>query len=149
MTHQINKIILVDDDEDDRLVFSMALNTLGVHYELLLFEDGQKLMAYMEEKGRELSSIIFLDLNMPTISGIECLRLLRDNLKLKDSFVTIYSTSSSEKDVSAAYKNGAHGYLKKPSCFNRLQNLLNKAINVGVLNKGKQLPKEQFLITEQ
>ena len=136
----------MDDDEDDRLVFSMALKTLGGYYELLSFEDGNKLMDYIEKVGNDLSTIIFLDLNMPRISGIECLKLLQKKLKLDDSFITIYSTSSSEKDIAAAYQNGANGYLKKPTCFNKLQNLINKVISVGNTNKGQQLPKDQFVL---
>lgn len=148
MTKEIHKIILVDDDEDDRDLFAEAFENLKVQAELLLFESGQELLDRIDEIEGSIPTYIFLDLNMPYISGMEVLKRLRKTLGLEHFFVTIYSTSSSESDINSAYRNGANGYLMKPSSFNQLKALIARTLTVGSEIGGKQLPKDKFLLNK-
>jgi CheY-like chemotaxis protein len=145
MANSNHVIILVDDDEEERMFFSEALQELKVEAELLLFENGHKLMDYMA-KFDQISVHIFLDLNMPKLSGLECLKKLRELSQSNNSFITIYSTSSSHQDIENAYVNGANCYLKKPSTFKDLKKLIQKAIDEGYSNNGKQLPRDNFFL---
>ena len=124
-------IILVDDDEDDRLLFSEALEELKLDVSFLMFENGLKLIDYLKQLDQYIGTHIFLDLNMPVISGMDCLKKLREFTDSTSPFVTMYSTSSSPLDVEQAYKFGANGYLQKPSCFNTLKESLQKSILAG------------------
>ena len=65
------KIILVDDDEDDRLFFADALQGLQMDTELLEFKNGKDCIQYLESSSDELPNLIFLDLNMPVMNGFE------------------------------------------------------------------------------
>lgn len=62
-------IFLVDDDEDDRIFFGEAFNSLHINHTLTYFEDGILLMDFLH-LGQNLPDIIFLDLNMPGKSGM-------------------------------------------------------------------------------
>lgn len=143
-----SKIILVDDDEDDRDLFAEAFQSLNLGSDLLLFKSGQELLDYIQQIDHLITTHIFLDLNMPAISGMEILRHLRKTMKAHNLFITIYSTSSSPNDVENAYKNGASGYLRKPSSFQQLCDLICKAIKVGVSHRGKQLAKNEFVLNK-
>ena len=142
----LRKIILVDDDEDDRDLFSEAFENVKVQAELLLYKNGQELIDCIDEIDRSIPTFIFLDLNMPVLSGMEVLKRLKSTLCLKNIFVTMYSTSSSENDVESAYLNGANGYLIKPSSFNQLTRLILKTLTIGSDHTGKQLPKDKFML---
>ncbi len=128
------KIILVDDDEDDRQFFAEAFEELQLDASILLFEDGLKLLDYISQADHYFGTHIFLDLNMPILSGMDCLKKLREFTGTNNPFVTIYSTSSLPSDIKEAYKNGANGYLPKPSSFTKLKELLHKAILAGITN---------------
>ncbi|MBC8769775.1 response regulator [Arenibacter sp. BSSL-BM3] len=143
-----SKIILVDDDEDDRDLFAEAFQSLNLQSDLVLFKNGQELLEYIQKLDNLITTHIFLDLNMPLISGMEILRQLRKTLKVNDSFVTIYSTSASPRDVENAYKYGANGYLKKPSSYQQLCELICKAIQASTVNYGKQLAKNEFILNK-
>lgn len=142
------KIILVDDDEDDRDLFAEAFQSLNIDSDLVLFKSGQELLDYIQKIDHLITTHVFLDLNMPAISGMEILRHLRKTIKANNIFITIYSTSSSPIDVENAYKQGASGYLRKPSTFQQLCDLICRAIQVGVSHRGKQLARNEFVLNK-
>lgn len=144
----IPKIILVDDDEDDRDLFAEAFQSLNLKADFVAFKNGHELLDYIQEIDQLISTHVFLDLNMPIISGMTVLKQLRKILKIDAIFVTIYSTSSSQKDVENAYKYGANGYLRKPSCFQELCELIHKAIHSSVVHRGEQLAKDEFVFNK-
>src|SRR6185503_20760706 len=97
--HESLSILLADDDEDDRLFFKDAIEAVKLRTTLEMVNDGQQLMDRLERTDLQTPHVIFLDLNMPKKSGLECLVEIRGDERLKDIPVAIYSTSSSEKDI--------------------------------------------------
>lgn len=93
------RILLADDDEDDRTFFSEAIAELKMTNQLTLFNDGKDLMEYMHNPDAKLPHILFLDLNMPYKNGLDCLKEIRADQRFKNVSIAIYSTSSSEKDI--------------------------------------------------
>ncbi|CAH8283076.1 response regulator receiver domain-containing protein [Mariniflexile fucanivorans] len=128
------KIILVDDDEDDRMLFTEAFEELKLNANLFVFENGNKLLNFLKEVDDYMGTHIFLDLNMPVISGMECLKKIREFTDRNIPLVTIYSTSSAQADIEEAYKLGANGYLIKPSSYSILKESLEKSILEGISN---------------
>lgn len=126
--NEVLKIVLADDDESDRANFVDAFEELKVKSNVHTFKDGVELMQYIEDDNFSKPSIIFLDLNMPGKNGLECLKEIRANPKLKEIVVAIYSTSSSEKDIESTYINGANVYIKKPNDFSTLKQVLERVV---------------------
>src|SRR5690606_5362935 len=106
-------ILLADDDEDDRRFFGAAVAQLNLTTVFNTVENGRDLMVYLNDPLKKLPDIIFLDLNMPLIGGLQCLSQIRNTDKLKDIAVAIYSTSSSEEEIEACLVRGANIYLRK------------------------------------
>ncbi|HEU0135706.1 MAG TPA: response regulator [Flavobacterium sp.] len=119
------KIMLADDDEDDRELFAEAIDSDNT--EVLTFSNGKKLMEVLKS-GRELPSCVFLDLNMPVKGGKECLAEIRSNPELKGLPVIIYSTSSNKKDIDETFTMGANLYVVKPGSFKKLRETLSKIL---------------------
>ena len=98
MNKEYINIALADDDEDDRFFFTEAFEDLKIKNRVSTFKDGIELMEFLEESSL-LPDLLFLDLNMPKKSGIECLKEIKANSKFNEIIIAIYSTSSSEEDV--------------------------------------------------
>lgn len=139
-------ILLADDDEDDRMFFKEAMQEIKVKTNIAFVNDGAQLMDYLNHPGNTLPNVVFLDLNMPVKSGLECLVEIRRNNRLKDLSIVIYSTSSSEEDIEEAFVNGANIYIKKPNDFSLLKSSLSKVININWQYHTLGLKKENFLL---
>jgi CheY-like chemotaxis protein len=140
-------IVLAEDDEDDRLFFKEALQEIKVKTVITFVNDGSRLMNYLNQPDIRLPHVVFLDLNMPVKSGMECLVEIRRNSRLKDLAIVIYSTSASEEDIEEAFVNGANIYIKKPNDFSMLKSTLAKVVNLNWQYHTLGLKKENFLLS--
>ena len=139
-------ILLADDDETDRLIFKEAFEELKIKTIVHTVNNGEQLMDYLNKKDSHLPHLLFLDLNMPRKSGLECLKEIRRSKKLKDISIAIYSTSNSEKDMEETFLNGANIYIHKPSDFNVLKKVLEKAVTTAHRYQDQSMNKENFLL---
>ena len=139
------RILLVDDDEDDRQFFADALESLDMNTELHQQENGQECLKFLDEHKDDYPDLIFLDLNMPLMNGFECLVKIKENQKNKDAIVAIYSTSSAEKDIEETFNKGANIYINKPSNFTDLKNALKQVIKTNWTYHTNDFNKENFL----
>lgn len=129
MENDVLHILLADDDADDRLFFKEAMEEINSYTLVSFVNDGSQLMYFLNQPGIRLPDILFLDLNMPVKSGMDCLKEIRDNVRFKDLTIAIYSTSGSDQDVQEAFALGADVYIKKPNNFSDLKASLAKVIN--------------------
>ncbi|RWX01442.1 response regulator [Flavobacterium cerinum] len=140
-------IMLADDDEDDRLFFKEAFEEVKIKYKISTFNDGEQLMEHLYDASNPLPDIIFLDLNMPRKSGIECLKEIRNNERLQKISVAIYSTSSSEQDIEDTFVSGANVYIKKPNDFNMLKKILSDVVHINWQYITDGLNKDSFILS--
>jgi CheY-like chemotaxis protein len=138
-------ILLAEDDQDDRLFFKDAFDEVKIKHSLTMFEDGIELMAYLHDTD-VLPHIVFLDLNMPGKSGLECLKEIRSNNRLRDISIAIYSTSSSNANIEDTFIAGANVYIKKPNDFNALKKILSEVIYINWQYVTDGLNRENFML---
>ena len=141
------KILLADDDEDDRMFFEDAISALSIKTTLTMVPDGKEMMDVLLKKDSILPDIIFLDLNMPGKSGHEYLTLIRGTSRLKNISIAVYSTSSADKDIEDSFVNGANIYINKPNNFNDLKNVLKKVLCTNFQYVETNFNKESFLLS--
>jgi len=139
-------ILLADDDEDDRRLFTEAFSELEIKTTVVTVNNGVELMHRLQEKEPLLPHILFLDLNMPRKNGLECLIEIRSNEALRNISIAIYSTSNNEKDIEETFRNGANIYITKPSDFNALKQVLEKAVMAAYQYELWDMRKENFLL---
>lgn len=139
-------ILLAEDDEADRLIFTDAFAELKIKTVVRTVNDGIQLMEWLKREEIRLPYLIFLDLNMPRKNGLECLKEIRNNEKLKDIFIAIYSTSDNEKDMEETFINGANVYITKPTNFNTLKQVLEKAVITSYLYQDQSMKRDFYLL---
>lgn len=146
MNKEYIHIILADDDEDDRLLFTDAFEELKISTKVQTYNDGAELMEYLNGEDAILPEILFLDLNMPKKNGIECLNEIKENEKFNDIAIAIYSTSSSEEHIEETFVNGANIYIKKPNDFETLKKVLSNVVTINWQYQTSGLNKDNFLL---
>lgn len=139
-------LLLADDDTDDCLFFKEALEELPVSTKLTTVNDGVQLMHLLSEKDLPLPDALFLDLNMPRKSGIECLNEIKIINSLISLPVIIYSTSLNKEVVDLLYQKGALYYICKPGEFDKLKNVIFKAITLVKQSKFMQPERDKFIL---
>jgi CheY-like chemotaxis protein len=124
-------VALVEDNPDDRFLFERAWRGAGVKNLLRMFEDGQKALTYLLGAGEyadrdrhPLPGLLLLDIKMPTVSGFDVLRRLRQHDILRLLPVLMLTASTSPEDITEAYRWGANGFFIKPSSVQELMELL-------------------------
>ncbi|GAA5029906.1 response regulator [Marivirga lumbricoides] len=147
MNNQPIKILLADDDEDDRLFFEDAIEALPMRTTLKMVKNGKELMDLLLTNDVIIPDIIFLDLNMPGKNGLEYLTEIRNNSKLESISIAVYSTSSSEKDIEDSFVKGANIYINKPNDFNDLKEVLKKVLCTNWQYINTSFNKESFLLS--
>lgn len=141
------RVLLADDDEDDRLFFKEALEDIKIKTIVTTVNDGIELMEFLLKPDALLPDIIFLDLNMPRKNGMECLEEIRKNERLKDMTIAIYSTSCAEKDIEETFVKGANVYIKKPNEFNALKKVVEEAMRINWQYHSSGINKDSFMLS--
>jgi len=147
MSKEPIQILLADDDEDDRLIFKEAFDEIKIDTKVSLVNDGVELMDYLLDKGNPLPHILFLDLNMPRKTGLDCLLEIKQLEHLKDIAIAIYSTSASDMDIEETFVQGANVYIKKPSDFNTLKKILEQVIANNWQYQTSGLNRDTYLLS--
>lgn len=140
------RVLLTDDDEDDRLIFKEILDEMDEDITVDMVNDGKQLMDFLATKNKPLPHIIFLDLNMPNMSGLECLKEIRSNEKYSDISIAIYSTSTSEKDIDDTFYHGANIYITKPAAYSELKKVLKRSLASVRLNRNSDFNMSNFVL---
>lgn len=128
-------IYLADDDSDDRDFFTDAIREVDPGVILKVARDGMELIDnLLRLSPGELPDFIFLDINMPGKSGLECLEEIRNHKGgLKQVHIIMLSTSSDPGNIQKAREMGAACYAVKPSSFEKLKSLLGEILGMDLI----------------
>jgi CheY-like chemotaxis protein len=113
-------VLIVDDDEDDRDLFCIAVHELEPKINCILARNGEEALQGLQLEKFPKPDLIFLDLNMPRLNGIQFLRELKKDRQLQLIPIVIYTASLQEKDLDEAKELGAEHFFAKPSSFKGL-----------------------------
>ena len=147
MTYQAVNVLLADDDEDDRLFFKHAFEEIKIKTIVQTVRDGLELMNFLVQPDAVLPHVLFLDLNMPCKTGLDCLNEIKEMPHLKDLAIAIYSTSASEEDIEETFVRGANIYIKKPNDFTALKRVLSEVITINWQYQTSGLNRDNFLLS--
>jgi CheY-like chemotaxis protein len=111
-------VLIVDDDIDDINLFREAVKEVAPHVHCSSALSGTEALKNLESNAASLPDIIFLDLNMPGMTGQEFLEIIKGSDKFREIRVVIYTTSSREKDKEDTLRLGAESFITKPYNFN-------------------------------
>lgn len=106
-------LLIVDDDDIDTTALRRALHKLKLLNPLYRAKDGMEALEILRNGQIPSPYVILLDINMPRMNGIEFLEILRADPQLTHAVVFVLTTSKSDEDILAAYREHVAGYLLK------------------------------------
>ena len=119
------QILIVEDNPNDAELTMRALKKHNLINEVYIAQDGKEALDFIfsegEFKSRNVArplKVIFLDLKLPKISGLEVLTRIKSDPRTKKLPVVIVTSSKEDPDIKGAYDLGANGYVVKPVDFN-------------------------------
>jgi len=123
------RILLADDDEDDRMLAKDALERGLLTNPIDEVTDGLELLDHLNgllDREEPLPGLILLDLNMPRMDGREALARIRENDRLRRIPVVVLTTSKAEEDVYRTYDLGVNSFISKPVTFDGLVGVMSQ-----------------------
>lgn len=133
MNDNTTDILLVEDNEDDIELTLRALKKHNLVNRISVARDGQEALDFIFAKGnyenrnyRDFPKVIFLDLKLPKIDGLEVLKTLKSNEELKVIPVVVMTSSQYDRDVVESYKLGVNSYIAKPVDFVKFSEIISQ-----------------------
>jgi CheY-like chemotaxis protein len=120
------RVLVAEDNEDHRFLTMRALRDVpGVKIDVEGVRNGEEVLAYVHQQGefagKQLPHVIFLDLRMPKLNGLEVLARLKTDANLACIPVVVLTSSDRAEDVEAAYRLGTNSYVTKRGLGTDLQ----------------------------
>ncbi len=122
-------IIVIEDDMDDQELMSEVFEELGYKNEILFFGDGELALDHLVNNDVE-PFIVFSDINMPKLNGMELREKIHNNedLRIKSIPYLFFSTSSEQEFIIDAYSKSVQGFFVKPRTYDELRKTLKTII---------------------
>jgi CheY-like chemotaxis protein len=128
----LGRILMVEDDPKDVELSMTALEDYNLVNEVVVARDGEEALDYLFCRGKFQSrsgdnpAVILLDLKLPKVDGLEVLREIKGDPKLKMIPVVVLTSSKEEKDMVTSYKLGVNAYVVKPVDFHEFVNAIKE-----------------------
>jgi CheY-like chemotaxis protein len=131
-TSPLGRILLVEDDPRDVELTLTALADYNLANEVAIARDGQQALDYLYCKGEfsnrpnENPAVLLLDLKLPKIDGLEVLKQVKGDDRLKKIPVVVLTSSREEVDMMRSYELGVNAYVVKPVDFHEFVNAVKE-----------------------
>lgn len=131
---QALKILLIEDDIIEVMKFNRTIKSLDLNHKIIEAYNGEAALEILNGT-EKLPDIILLDLNMPRMSGVEFLTILKSSEDLKYLPTIILTTSNNKKDLLECFKVGVSGYILKPLKYEDYVKKIEKALAYWSINE--------------
>jgi CheY-like chemotaxis protein len=115
--HSTKPIMLIEDDYVDAMTLKRALRELKVVNDLVHRTNGEEALDYLRDRNNIRPCVIFLDVNMPKMNGMEFLQIAKADSELRCIPVIVFTTSKNEWDRFESFNLSAAGYIVKPADY--------------------------------
>lgn len=132
----MQKIVIIEDDNDDQEIMRLTLSDLGVRHEIVFFNEAQSAFTYLSDE-KVIPLIIFSDINMPGMNGFQ----LRDkihadpDLRIKCTPYIFLTTGGETRHIWEAYTKNAQGFFVKPSSLSEWKDLFSLVLDYWASSK--------------
>lgn len=129
---KLGRILMVEDDSRDVDMTLTALEEYNLANEVVVTRDGEEALDYLFCRGKYASrsgdnpAVMLLDLKLPKVDGLEVLRQVKAEEKLKMIPVVVLTSSHEERDMVTSYKLGVNAYVVKPVDFHEFVNAIKE-----------------------
>ena len=129
---QLGRILIVEDDPNDVELTLTALEDYNLVNDVVVTRDGQEALDYLYCRGQfssrpnENPAVLLLDLKLPKVDGLEVLKQIKSDERLKMIPVVVLTSSHEERDMLTSYKLGVNAYVVKPVDFHEFINAVKE-----------------------
>ena len=130
--NKLGRILMVEDDPKDVELTLTALEEYNLANEIIVVHDGEEALDYLyylgqfQRRATDNPAVILLDLKLPKVDGLEVLKQVKSNEKLRMIPVVVLTSSNEEKDLVASYRLGVNAYVVKPVHFHEFANAIRE-----------------------
>ena len=130
--NKLGRILLVEDDPKDVELTLTALEEYNLANEVIVARDGEEALEYLYSRGKFKTrssgnpAVVLLDLKLPKVDGLEVLKQVKSEEKLRMIPIVVLTSSKEEKDMVASYKLGVSAYVVKPVDFHEFVNAIKE-----------------------
>ncbi|TXD49164.1 response regulator [Polaribacter sp. IC073] len=136
MGRQLN-VLLIEDNLIEIMKMKRTLSLLELKHTINVANNGEEALEVLEDKSK-FPDLILLDLNMPKVSGIEFLTILKNNDAIKHIPTVILTTSDNQKDLEECYRIGVSGYILKPLKYDDYVKKIESVMSYWSINELKK-----------
>jgi CheY-like chemotaxis protein len=129
---KLGRILLVEDDPKDVELTLTALEEYNLANEVIVARDGEEALEYLYSRGKfktrssDNPAVMLMDLKLPKVDGLEVLKQIKSEEKLRMIPVVVLTSSKEEKDMVASYRLGVNAYVVKPVDFHEFVNAIKE-----------------------
>lgn len=136
-TAETYNLLVIEDDLSEQKLIKMMVDKSGYSFIIKFLNDGEQAVNYVNSYpgSEEVFSkihLIFLDLNLPKVNGINVLKAIKRNNSLLKTPVVVLTTSNNKSDINSAYEAGASGFVIKPSIIDDYENTIRQILGYWV-----------------
>ena len=106
-------ILLIEDDYVDAITLKRVLKKIDVHNQVIVCNNGEEGLTWLSTHKTDLPGLIFLDLNMPKMNGLEFLEVVKRDDEMKLVPIIVLTTSTDQTDRLECFKRSVAGYIVK------------------------------------
>lgn len=117
---QFVTIMIVEDDPGHAKLIEKNLRRGGLENPIKAFENGQQALDYLKNQGDfadhpiDQAPLMLLDINMPVMNGVELLRILKQDTRLREIPVIMLTSTDDQREIDECYSLGCNLYVPKP-----------------------------------
>lgn len=122
------KCFLIDNDTEDQEIFLLALNEIDPSISCECVDDGLLAIKKLEQESTFIPDVIFIDMNMPLMNGLQTLERIRKFDRLQSVPIYMYSTAADPTSVEKVKEQNATDFILKPASFTGLIDVLSSIL---------------------
>ncbi len=130
-------VLLIEDHLIEVVKFKKTISYSDLQHNIIEARDADEAFKILDDKNN-LPDLILLDLNMPRMSGVEFLAILKKDENLRHIPTVILTTSDNQKDLEECYKIGVSGYILKPLKYKDYETKIKAVLTYWSLNELKK-----------
>ncbi|MEI7487880.1 MAG: response regulator [Chryseobacterium sp.] len=146
MNREYLSVILVDDDEGNRILFKKILKELKIGVKIQSFSNAANLMEYLNSKEAQIPEILFMNYHISQKNSLECVSEIKTDFRFDNMVTAIYSENLSESEVEEIFVNGANIFIKKKDDYNVLKKVLSEVITISWQYYTSGLNRDNFIM---